>query len=71
VLHTFSHSTFTADCVMLFVKVKSRTWCGWQIVYNLQTIFNLLPNLNVEDLVTGMLVKTNDMHFIIYLSCKP
>lgn len=38
------------------------------IVYNMQTIFNLLPNLNVEDLVRAMLIKTNDMHFVIYLS---
>lgn len=37
-----------------------------QIIYNLQIIFNLLPNLNVDDLVTSMLVKTNDMHLAIY-----
>lgn len=39
-----------------------------QISYNLQDIFNLLPNLNVEELVKSMLVKTNDMHLAIYLS---
>jgi 26S proteasome regulatory subunit N8 len=39
-----------------------------QITYNLQNIFNLLPNLNVEELVRSMLVKTNDMHLVIYLS---
>lgn len=39
-----------------------------QIVYNLQNIFNLLPNLNVEELVKSMLVSTNDMHLIMYLS---
>ncbi|RHY01685.1 hypothetical protein DYB28_011266 [Aphanomyces astaci] len=39
-----------------------------QIVYNIQTIFNLLPNLNVEELVRAMFVKTNDMHLVIYLS---
>lgn len=94
-----------------------------QIIYNLQTIFNLLPNLNVQDLLKyvqgkekggrkkrgeeggkgrgmvfrvmekgrseesasllwslmwclcsvvccsrGLMVKTNDMHFIVYLS---
>jgi len=38
------------------------------IVYNMQTIFNLLPNLNVDELVKGALVKTNDMHMVIYLS---
>lgn len=39
-----------------------------QIVYNMQNIFNLLPNLNVDELVRSMLVKTNDMHLVIYLS---
>mmetsp|Transcript_27131 Transcript_27131/g.35567 ORF Transcript_27131/g.35567 Transcript_27131/m.35567 type:complete len:340 (+) Transcript_27131:94-1113(+) len=39
-----------------------------QIIYNMQTIFNLLPNLNVDELVRSMLVKTNDMHLVIYLS---
>ncbi|TFJ84018.1 hypothetical protein NSK_005113 [Nannochloropsis salina CCMP1776] len=33
-----------------------------------KTVFNLLPNLNVNELVHGLLVKTNDMHFVIYLS---
>uniref|UniRef100_A0A7S3NMR9 MPN domain-containing protein n=1 Tax=Aureoumbra lagunensis TaxID=44058 RepID=A0A7S3NMR9_9STRA len=37
-----------------------------QIVYNLQEIFNLLPNLNIDSLVTAMLVKTNDMHLAVY-----
>ncbi|CAM9989548.1 unnamed protein product [Ectocarpus sp. 12 AP-2014] len=39
-----------------------------QIVYNMQNIFNLLPNLNVDELVRSMLVKTNDMHLVIYVS---
>lgn len=39
-----------------------------KIVYNLQDILNLLPNLNVDILVRSMLVKTNDMHLVIYLS---
>ena len=34
----------------------------------MQTIFNLLPNLNIDDLVRAFLVKTNDMHLVIYLS---
>ncbi|KAI9910702.1 hypothetical protein PsorP6_010440 [Peronosclerospora sorghi] len=34
-----------------------------QIICNIQTIFNLLPNLNVDELVRSMFVKTNDMHF--------
>eukprot|EP00616_Rhizochromulina_sp_CCMP1243_P018888 CAMPEP_0118965776 /NCGR_PEP_ID=MMETSP1173-20130426/3292_1 /TAXON_ID=1034831 /ORGANISM="Rhizochromulina marina cf, Strain CCMP1243" /LENGTH=327 /DNA_ID=CAMNT_0006914441 /DNA_START=22 /DNA_END=1001 /DNA_ORIENTATION=- len=39
-----------------------------QIIYNMQTIFNLLPNLNVEELIRALLVKTNDMHLVIYIS---
>lgn len=39
-----------------------------QITYNLQNIFNLLPNLNVAELVQSMFVKTNDMHLVMYVS---
>ena len=39
-----------------------------QIVYNTQTIFNFLPNLNVEILIRSLLVKTNDMHLVIYIA---
>jgi 26S proteasome regulatory subunit N8 len=39
-----------------------------EIVANLQTIMNLLPNLNTEDLVRSFIVKTNDMQMAIYLS---
>ena len=39
-----------------------------EIVSNMQQILNLLPNLNVEELVKAILVKTNDMHMVIYLS---
>lgn len=39
-----------------------------QIIYNLQNILNLLPNLNIEELVRCMLVKTNDMHLVMYVS---
>jgi 26S proteasome regulatory subunit N8 len=39
-----------------------------QISYNLQNILNLLPNLNVEELVKSMLVKTNDTHLVMYVS---
>jgi len=39
-----------------------------QIVYNVQTVFNFLPNLNVEELVKALLVKTNDMALVIYMS---
>lgn len=39
-----------------------------EIIDNLQTIINLLPNLNQEDLVKSMIVKTNDMLAAIYLA---
>jgi len=39
-----------------------------EIVANLQTIMNLLPNLNTEDLVRSFIVKTNDMQMAVYLS---
>jgi len=38
------------------------------IVSNMQTIQNLLPNLNTDSLVKALLVKTNDMYLVIYLS---
>ncbi|CAJ1901613.1 unnamed protein product [Cylindrotheca closterium] len=38
------------------------------IVSNLQTILNLLPNLNTDEMVRSMMIKTNDMHMAIYLS---
>jgi 26S proteasome regulatory subunit N8 len=39
-----------------------------EIIANMQAIVNLLPNLNVDELVRSMLVKNNDMHMVIYLS---
>ena len=32
------------------------------------TILNLLPNLNTEEMVRSILIKTNDMQLAIYLS---
>lgn len=34
----------------------------------LQDVFNLLPNLNVADLINAFAVKTNDQMLVIYLS---
>lgn len=39
-----------------------------QIIYNLQNIFNLLPNLNIEELIKSMFIKSNDMHLVMYIS---
>lgn len=48
--------------------VSGRIPINNQITYNLQNIFNLLPNLNVEELVKNMFIKTNDMHLAMYVS---
>jgi 26S proteasome regulatory subunit N8 len=48
--------------------VEGRLPFNAQIAYNLQDILNLLPNLNVDELVRAMLVKTNDMHLVMYLA---
>jgi len=39
-----------------------------QIINQIQDIFNLMPNLNVEEMVKSFAVKTNDMMVVIYLS---
>ncbi|KAK9850466.1 hypothetical protein WJX84_000214 [Apatococcus fuscideae] len=38
------------------------------IMFGLQEIFNLLPNLNVEELMSSFAVKSNDMMVVIYLA---
>lgn len=48
--------------------ISGRLPMNHQIAHNLQDIINLLPNLNVEELVKAMLVKTNDMHLVMYIS---
>ena len=39
-----------------------------QIIYNIQDMFNLAPNLKVEQLVRSFAVKNNDNMLVIYLS---
>ena len=39
-----------------------------QILYGLQDIVNLLPNLNVDSLVRSMMVKSNDYYLVMYVS---
>eukprot|EP00455_Lapot_gusevi_P000527 TRINITY_DN1023_c0_g1_i1.p1 TRINITY_DN1023_c0_g1~~TRINITY_DN1023_c0_g1_i1.p1 ORF type:complete len:371 (-),score=144.56 TRINITY_DN1023_c0_g1_i1:200-1246(-) len=39
-----------------------------QIIYHMQDIFNLIPNLRVEELVRSFAIKTNDHMLTIYLS---
>jgi 26S proteasome regulatory subunit N8 len=37
------------------------------IIQNYQDIFNLLPNLKVEEMVRSMSVKTNDYMHVVYV----
>lgn len=39
-----------------------------EIMYRMQDVFNLLPTLNMPDLVSGFLTKTNDMMLVLYVS---
>lgn len=48
--------------------IEKRIPMNHKVLYNLQDILNFIPNLNIEELVRSMLVKTNDMHLVMYLS---
>merc|ERR1712188_77514 len=39
-----------------------------EIMYNLQEAFNLMPNLNVEEVDKAFAVKTNDMMMAMYIA---
>lgn len=39
-----------------------------EIMYKMQDVFNLLPSLNMPQLVTGFHTKTNDMMLVLYVS---
>ena len=39
-----------------------------QIIYQLQDIFNLLPDVQLNEFVRAMFVKTNDQHLVIYIA---
>ena len=41
---------------------------NYNILYNLQNILSNLPNLNIDELIKSMLIKTNDLHLAIYIS---
>jgi hypothetical protein len=38
------------------------------IMYNIQAVFNLLPNLNVDNLAKAFVEHSNDVHLVIYIS---
>jgi 26S proteasome regulatory subunit N8 len=39
-----------------------------QIIYNIQEIFNLLPNFDTESLIKAMSIQTNNNYLVLYLS---
>lgn len=39
-----------------------------EIMYRMQDVFNLLPTLNMPELISGFLTKTNDMMLVLYVS---
>lgn len=39
-----------------------------QIIYQLQDVFNLLPDVNLQEFVKAMYVKTNDQMLVVYLA---
>lgn len=39
-----------------------------QILYHLQDVFNLLPNLNIEEFSRSFAVKTNDQLLVVYVA---
>lgn len=52
----------------LEMVVEGRLPIKHDILYKVQDIFNLLPNLNVEELVKAFAVRTNDMLLAVYLA---
>lgn len=38
------------------------------VIYQLQDVFNLLPDINFQEFVKAMYVNTNDQHLVLYLS---
>ncbi|XP_065176489.1 26S proteasome non-ATPase regulatory subunit 7-like [Sycon ciliatum] len=53
--------------VYLTRVVTSERPVNFAILNNLQDIFNLLPNLSVDDLAKALTVKTNDQMLVLYL----
>lgn len=39
-----------------------------QIIYQLQDVFNLLPDVNLQDFIKAFYLKTNDQMLVVYLA---
>lgn len=58
-----------ADIKSYLDKVaKNELPINHQIVYHLQDIFNLLPEINMPEFVRSTYVKTNDQALVVYLA---
>ena len=47
---------------------KGKLPINHQILYQLQDVFNLLPNLNIEEFTQSFAVKTNDQLLMVYIA---
>lgn len=53
---------------MYFQVVQGNLPINHQIVYQLQDIFNLLPDISHGNFVESLYVKTNDQMLVVYLA---
>lgn len=61
-----SHLTGISNYLMEVVDGKLPI--NHPIIYNLQSMFNLLPNLDISEVVKSFSIKTNDQLLVVYLS---
>ncbi len=66
--HTHTHTHMGTDskvlCFAFFtlqMVVEGKLPINHEIMYNLQEAFNLMPNLNIDEVDKAFAVKTNDM----------
>jgi len=55
-------------CLFRGVVVSGTMTPNNTIMYNIQAVFNLLPNLNVDNLAKAFVEHSNDVHLVIYIS---
>lgn len=47
--------------------VEGKKQPNMQVIYNLQEIFNCLPNANSDEMTKALLIKNNDNTFVLYI----
>jgi len=60
------HSKLQDISVYLAQVSEGKLPVNHPIIYQLQDVFNLLPNLNVPELMKAFTVKTNDQNLVMY-----